>query len=94
MIAAVIVFVAIGGLGIVFLPFELAALVVLALLALMLRLLGVIAWQVVIVWDDGTISTERVRGLRAARRRLVGLPTVGNISRESTNPHGPVGHVG
>lgn len=90
----VILFVGLGGFGIVFLPFELVKVVVLAWIPLMLRLLGVMAWQVVIVWDDGTISTERVRGVVAARRRLVELRTVGDISRKSTDAHGPVGDVG
>jgi hypothetical protein len=60
-----------------FLPFELTAVVVLAVAVVFLRLVGAMAWQVVILTDDGTIKTEQVRGVIAARRRLHELRPAG-----------------
>jgi hypothetical protein len=69
----IFVAVSVGGLSLVVLPFELAAIVVLAVVAVPLRIIGLMSWQVVIVWDDGRITTERVCGVFAAWRRICQL---------------------
>jgi hypothetical protein len=69
----VVAFLAIGGLGLVFLPFELTAVVLVAVALLALRVFGLMPWEVVIVTADKAVMTEQVRGTFAARRRVAEL---------------------
>jgi hypothetical protein len=72
-VLVVVAFFAIGGVGIVFLPFELTAVLLVAVALLALRVIGFMPWEVVIVTADKGAMTEQVRGTFAARRRVAEL---------------------